>query len=190
MTAQQLKQIAPNCKNPSIYADLLTPLFDKYHINTKERQACFLGQVAEESISFNYTREQASGNAYEGRKDLGNIYPGDGPKFKGRGLIQITGRNNYKDCSRHLFGDDSLLKNPDLLATPKYAAESACWYWMSRGLNEVADQPDDWTHTTHDAQGNPKHTYKKFEWLTVLINGGLNGFNVRLEFYNRAKQVL
>jgi putative chitinase len=190
--ANQLRQIAPAAKvsNLTIYAPLLSELMPKYGINTAKRITAFLAQLAHESGSFNYTEEIASGQAYEGRKDLGNVNPGDGKKFKGRGLIQITGRNNYNSCSKSLFGDQTLLKYPEKLKEPRYAAESACWFWRGWGLNEVADNEDSWTHTTRNPDGTPKHTYNKFEWLTKLINGSQNGLAERKAFYERAKQVI
>ncbi len=185
LTLDQLKRIVPGGKNLEVFLPHIITYAIKYQVNTPIRLACFIAQVAHESGSFKYVREIASGRAYEGRKDLGNIYPGDGVKFKGRGLIQVTGRNNYLRCSLALFGDDRLGRNPELLATPQYAVESAFWYWNSRKLNNVADLPENW-------KGYSKVTkkwYVKFQWLTRLINGGLNGYAERLDFYNRAKLV-
>jgi putative chitinase len=192
LDANMLRQIAPATRpgNLSMYAPLLTELMPKYGINTPKRVTAFLAQLAHESASFNATEEYASGQAYEGRKDLGNVNPGDGKRFKGRGLIQITGRFNYAACSKALFGDMTLIKHPEKLKEPKYAVESACWYWRTWGLNEVADNEDTWTHTTRNPDGTPKHTYNKFEWLTKLINGGQNGLTERKIFYARAKQVI
>jgi putative chitinase len=191
ITDAQLRQIAPQTKaaNLSIYAPLLTSLMPKYYINSAKRIQCFLAQLAHESGSFNYTEEIASGEAYEGRKDLGNVNPGDGKRFKGRGLIQITGRNNYTSCSKALFGDMTLIKFPEKLKEPRYAAESACWFWKGWGLNEVCDLEDTWIHTVHHQDGTSS-TYTKFQWLTKLINGSLNGLAERLVFYQRAKQVI
>jgi len=191
ITSQQLKQIVPNIKpdNLTVYTDVLNEALPRYDIITPERIRCFISQVAEESASFNATKEFASGKEYEGRKDLGNVNPGDGVRYKGRGLIQVTGRANYKECSRVLFKDDTLIKKPELLELPKYAVESACWYWQSRRLNEICDQPDDWTHTVTHKDGTTS-TYTKFQQLTRCINGGLNGYNEREAFYQRAKQVI
>ena len=128
ITPEQLKAIVPHISKDALatYVPLLNDIFPKWEINTPQRIQMFIAQVAHESGSFKYTRELASGNAYEGRKDLGNIFPGDGKKFKGKGLIQVTGRNNYQECSLALFGDNKLLLNPDILATPQYAVESPC----------------------------------------------------------------
>jgi putative chitinase len=186
ITSHQLKAIAPHASMDSVllYSAVLSEAVDKWEINTPQRLQAFLAQLAHESGYFRYIREIASGNAYEGRKDLGNIYPGDGKKFKGRGLIQITGRNNYLACSMALFGDNRLLKNPDILATPQYAVESACWFWKKTGLNEIADKPDTWTKKVGEK------TYTKFQWITRKINGGLNGISDREELYERAKKFL
>jgi putative chitinase len=172
ITSEQLKQIAPytNESAASIYPELLNELMPRYDINTPERIAAFIAQLAHESGSFRYVREIASGAAYEGRKDLGNLYKGDGKKFKGRGLIQVTGRGNYLKCSMALFGDDRLIHNPEILATPRYAVESACWFWKSNSLNKYADSGD-------------------FKGLTKRINGGLNGWIDRQNFFKRATQI-
>jgi putative chitinase len=135
------------------------------------RIAAFIAQLAHESGEFRYTQEIASGAAYEGRKDLGNTQPGDGKRFKGRGLIQITGRANYADCSEALYEDSRLLATPELLELPDGAADSAGWFWTAHGLNELAD-------------------VGKFESITRVINGGVNGYAERLEYWERAKVVL
>ena len=126
----------------------------RYGITTPLRVAHFLAQIGHESCGFNAVREYASGAAYEGRRDLGNVQPGDGVRFRGRGLIQITGRTNYGALGR-AFGVD-FCANPVLLESPQFAALSAGWYWSSRNLNALADQ-------------------NKFLAITKAINGGVNG---------------
>ena len=91
----------------------LNKYMDKYEINTPNRILAFLSQVGTESGGLKWTQELASGSAYEGRKDLGNIYAGDGVKFKGRGLIQLTGRANYEAMSKKVGKD--LVNNPQLV---------------------------------------------------------------------------
>ena len=107
MTCSELKA--------SEFCEPLNNAMEKYSINTLLREAAFLAQVGHESGRLFYVKEIASGKAYEGRKDLGNTKVGDGVKFKGRGLIQITGRTNYKQCGTDLKLD--LLTHPELLET-------------------------------------------------------------------------
>ena len=168
-----LLKIMPHAK--SRVQDFLEPLnaaMREFHINTPERQAAFLAQIAHESGELRYVKELASGAAYEGRVSLGNTQPGDGMKFKGRGLIQITGRANYAACSAALYdGPDVLIQHPELLETVSGACRSAAWYWQTRGLNELADA------------GN-------FERITRRINGGLNGLADRLALFQVACKVL
>jgi putative chitinase len=192
ITREQLKQIVPRIKeaNLSPMVEALNALLPKYDITTRERVCCFIAQVAHESAHFNAMREFASGQAYEGRKDLGNIHPGDGVKFKGRGLLQTTGRSNYRALSLYIFKDERLLERPELVETLPLALESACYYWRSRKLNEICDLPDTWTYTRRDKQGRAMHVYTRFQWLTRLINGGLNGIDERTRFYITAKKVI
>jgi putative chitinase len=138
-------------------------------INTPKRQAAFLAQLAHESAEFRYFEELASGAAYEGRKDLGNIHPGDGVRYKGRGPIQLTGRNNYRAAGQALGID--LEGNPKRAADVDVGFRTAAWFWNSRKLNPLADQ------------GN-------FREITRRINGGVNGLAAREAYYARAKQVL
>jgi putative chitinase len=191
ITPDILKKICPHISMDAsmLYPVYLNEYFPKWELDNLQRIQMFIAQIAHESVSFKYTREIASGNAYEGRSDLGNAYAGDGKKFKGRGLIQTTGRTNYQSCSLALFGDNRLLTNPDILATPRYAVESACWFWKTRGLNELSDKPEDWEKVIIRDDGKPK-TYSKIQWITKKINGGLNGINEREEFYERAKRYL
>ncbi len=189
LTAEQLKAIVPSIKQTAVdtFLPWLQKLLPQYGIDTPQRVGGFIAQVALESANFSAVREFASGKEYEGRADLGNTSEGDGVKFKGRGLIQVTGKGNYKWCSRDLFGDDRLLATPDLLTTPQYAVQSACWYWkVPKPMNAICDHPEDWTHVwPHNNK-----TYSKIEWMTLLINGGENGLTERTENYQRARQVL
>lgn len=147
----------------------LSGSMQEFHINSPIRQAAFIAQIAYESGELRYVEEIASGSAYEGRKDLGNTQPGDGMKYKGRGLIQITGRNNYHECGKAIGVD--LITNPELLETNDMACRSAAWFWASHGLNDLADKGD-------------------FERITKRINGGLNGYQERLAYHARAKTAL
>jgi putative chitinase len=158
---------------------------DKYQINTPARQLCFLAQVGHESGSLFFTEELASGEAYEGRKSLGNTQRGDGIRFKGRGLIQITGRANYKAVGDALGVD--FIKTPMLLggknvnkcteAQLKNAAMSAGWFWDSCKLNDIADKIN--ITKPIDTGTNLDH----FISITKKINGGINGLPDRLNRY-------
>lgn len=189
ITITEIKRILPSADYAVLlkYAQWL-PALEKHDINTPARIGAFISQIGHESANFKYTKEIASGAEYDtGKKAiaLGNT-PGDdndGEKLKGRGLLQVTGTNNYRACSRYLFGDDRLLENPELLEQPRWALESACWYWNSRNINLICDKPEDWHKPG-------VHNYDKFQWITILINGGLNGYNERLANYNRARKVL
>lgn len=170
ITANMLRQIMPQAGGRAdIYAIPLHDAMEKFGIDTPTRQAAFIAQLAHESGQFRYVRELASGQAYEGRADLGNTEPGDGVKFRGRGLIQITGRANYIRCGEALGLD--LTASPELLELPHPACDSAAWFWQSRNLNALADEGD-------------------FVKITKRINGGTNGLSERLSFYGAAKGVL
>ncbi|WP_275024075.1 glycoside hydrolase family 19 protein [Pseudomonas syringae group genomosp. 3] len=159
ITAQQLLQILPSAgQKAGVFAPVLNTAMSKHQILTPLRIAAFIAQVGHESGQLRYVREiwgptpQQLG--YEGRKDLGNTVAGDGSKYRGRGLIQITGRANYAECGEALGLD--LIHHPELLEQPEHATMSAAWYWSSRGLNSLADKGD-------------------FLQITRRINGGTNG---------------
>lgn len=138
-------------------------------IDTPLRIAHFLAQVGHESGELRYSEEIASGAAYEGRKDLGNTQPGDGPRFKGRGLIQLTGRANYMAYGKARGVDYTTDAGAKLLASdPETAVDVACWFWTTHNLNTLADKDDVTT-------------------ITKRINGGLNGFDDRKAKLARAK---
>ncbi|WP_391485646.1 glycoside hydrolase family 19 protein [Acinetobacter pittii] len=133
--------------------------FKDYAILYNElRFAHFIAQLAHESGNFRYMEEIASGAAYEGRKDLGNIMAGDGIRFKGRGPIQLTGRANYQQYGRALGIDFE--SHPELVAIPSIGLLVACKFWTNNGLNELADRDDILT-------------------ITRRINGGTNGLDDR-----------
>jgi len=182
---EELSQILPGIpySRVSLYIPHLTMYMPKYKIDTPQRIGAFIAQVGEESEDFQFTREIGSGAEYEGNRDLGNNQPGDGPRFKGRGLIQITGRMNYRNASLHMFEDLRLLDHPELLELPQYAVQSACWYWQDRDFNSICDMPETWIK-------DGVHHYTKFQWITVKVNGGLNGYAQRLANYQRARAVL
>lgn len=172
ITLDDLKAICPQAsvERMALFLEALNDAMDEYGISENiERETAFIAQIAHESGEFHYVRELASGEAYEGRADLGNIQAGDGVRFKGRGLIQITGRSNYAACGDALGVD--LLTSPELLEQRGYACRSAAWFWQSHGLNELADKGD-------------------FLRITRKINGGTNGWGDRVAYFVRAKAVL
>ncbi|WP_375644707.1 glycoside hydrolase family 19 protein [Bartonella sp. MR100HLJHH] len=144
-------------------------------ITTRLRVAHFLSQCAHESDGFFTVCEYASGRAYEGRRDLGNVNPGDGVRFKGRGLIQLTGRNNYRRFTKFWHSVDDQAVDceafPEVVERFPAALWSAVWFWQMRGLNKLADQDD-------------------VVRITKAINGGKNGLVQRLTYLNRAKKLL
>jgi putative chitinase len=168
---KQLRAIMPHLPKDRA-AKFLGPLnaaMKEYQINTRKRQAAFLAQLAHESGELRYMEEIASGQAYEGRKDLGNTQPGDGKRFKGRGPIQFTGRANYRRAGKALGLD--LEGHPEKVATPEVGTRVAGWFWKTHGLNELADKGD-------------------FKLITRRINGGYNGLASRQKYYRRALEVL
>jgi putative chitinase len=170
VSLEQLGTIAPNSNEDRLR--LLVPYLNQamihYGIDTPLRICYFLAQTAEESDGYATNREYASGDEYEGRTNLGNTEQGDGRRFKGRGLIELTGRENYYNCGQALGVD--LIANPERLEDYDLACYSAGWYWFTHSLNNYADV-DDLTS------------------ITEIINGGLNGYDTRLEYLSRAKQV-
>lgn len=145
----------------------------EFEIDTPMRQAAFLAQIGHESGSLRWIVElwgpTDAQKRYEGRKDLGNTEPGDGYKYRGRGLIQTTGRANYKATGDALGVD--LIGQPELLGQPELAARSAAWFWQEHDLNILADSGD-------------------MRQITRRINGGYNGLDDRLALYQEALKAL
>lgn len=145
----------------------------EFDINTPQRQAAFLAQIGHESGGLHWVTElwgpTIAQSHYEGRLDLGNVEPGDGFRFRGRGLIQTTGRANFEATGAALGVD--LLTDPTQLSDPELAARSAAWFWREHGLNELADAGD-------------------FMRITRKINGGVNGMYDRLALYAAAQEAL
>ncbi len=196
---QLLKILPNAGKQAGVFASALTMSMDKYQINTRLRMAAFIAQVGHESgqlrtlvENLNYSAEglvrtwprrfnlltatncarkpeQIANIVYASRLGNGPAATGDGWKYRGRGLIQVTGWVNYQACGSALSLD--LLTKPELLEQPAYAALSAAWFWSSNGLNELADAG-------------------KFEAITQRINGGQNGAADRLAIYQCALKVL
>ena len=144
-------------------------------LDLPHRLAHYLAQVLHESGNFHYDAEIASGRAYEGRKDLGNINPGDGVKFKGRAGIQITGRFNYRGftdwCVKHIGKAPDFEVNPELVNTDPWEGLAPIWFWSTHKLNAYADE-------------------NNIEQITKRINGGKNGLGDRIDKYVRVALVL
>jgi len=174
ITAQQLLQILPNAGPVAgVFVPVLNTAMSRYQIVSAKRVAAFIAQIGHESGQLKYVKEiwgpTKAQAKYEGRVDLGNTVAGDGSKYRGRGLIQITGRANYEACGEALGLD--LISQPELLEKPQHASMSAAWFWVSRGLNTLADAG----------------SYSK---ITSRINGGQNGAADRQELYAKALKVL
>lgn len=169
ITIDRLRRLAPRGR-PDILAAVAAGggVLDQYDITTPSRIAHFLAQIAHESAGFRTTEEYASGAAYEGRKDLGNVKPGDGRRFKGRGLIQLTGRANYQAYGERLGVD--LVRSPERAAEPALSLRIACEYWRAKGLNGLADRDD-------------------VVGITKRINGGTNGLADRKALLAKAKAI-
>ena len=178
------KSTGATLENAKKFAPYLNRYMNKYGINTPARAMSFLAQIGHESASLRATEEYASGAAYEGRETLGNIYPGDGVKYKGRGLIQVTGRANYQNVKDSLGWD--VVNNPQLLQEIDKATEVSAWWYSRRKkdgktLNEWADlmKPNLPVDTGDNAY--------VFEKITRAINGGVNGLAERMQKYEGAQ---
>lgn len=173
MNPEHLLLIYPQARGRvEVYAPLISQTFEEFSINTPERQAAWLAQVGWESGQLRYTQELGDADyfqKYEGRADLGNTSPGDGLKYRGHGLIQITGKGNHRACGVALSLD--LVTHPELLTQPEYATRSAGWFWSTRGLNEMSDD-------------------LRFGSVTKRINGGYTHLDQRIALWITARRVL
>lgn len=156
MTARTLQQAMPglSAAKARLYAPVLNEAMRAGGITTAPRAAAFLAQLGHESISLTHMQEIGGGFKYEGRRDLGNVFRGDGHRYMGRGWIQLTGRANYRTYGKAL--GLPLEKKPHLAERPDVAARVAVAYWNSRGLSKLADNG-------------------RFDAITQGINGGQNG---------------
>lgn len=170
ITEIQLHQMMPNAGSRlDAHWPYINPALEWGLVVTPPLVAAFFAQGAHESGEYRYMEEIASGEAYEGRLDLGNTELGDGVKFKGRCPFQITGRANYVACGKAL--GLPLLDHPELIALPEYGTKAAVWFWNSRDLSILAGQG--W-----------------FKTITRVVNGGYNGWIDRLNYYVRDLQIL
>ncbi len=170
MIVPDFRKMMPNAGSRlDAHLPYIMPALVEGEITTPKRIAAFMAQLAHESGEYRYMEELADGEAYEGRLDLGNTEPGDGPKFKGHGPIQITGRANHAACGLALGLD--LLNTPRLLTLPEYGTRAAVWFWTTHNLNLLADA--DW-----------------FKTMTKTINGGFNGLSDRRQYWDRNRALL
>jgi putative chitinase len=177
VTLHQLHTIMPHLTTSrgNLYIDPLNRAMAEFHVTTRLRKAAFLAQIAEESVELLYFQEIASGWEYDISHnralalELGNTKVGDGPRYKGRGPIQLTGKSNYRSAGQALGLD--LVDHPDKAAQPNVGFRVAGWFWVGHSLNGLADKQD-------------------FREITRRINGGYNGYSVRLAYYEHALKVL
>lgn len=202
----QLLLILPNARPVAgVFLPVLNEAMGDFGVDTPARVAAFIAQVGHESAQLTrcvedltysaqrlaliwprrfrsaegsptalareiaYQPERIANIVYAGRNGNGDEASGDGWRFRGRGLLQVTGRSNYRAAGEGLA--QPFVARPQLLAEPRWACRSAAWWWQSRGLNELADG-------------------ERFEDLTRVINGGLNGLEERRELWRRAREVL
>jgi putative chitinase len=207
LTEAQLAAFLPGLSNVSVWTAALNPALDRFEINTPQRGAAFLAQVAHESGEFKRLVESLSYTAarlcavwpkrfatleaakpyernpvalanfvYAMRLGNGDVASGDGWKFRGRGLIQLTGRGNYRSCG--LAVTLPLEAEPERLESPVAAALAAAQFWQSRGLNHLADDE------------NADNDDADFVRITKIINGGTAGLASRRAYWARAKTAL
>lgn len=169
-------------------ADWMNTLCPSYEIDTAREYGHFLAQACHETDHFKTLREYASGSAYEGRADLGNTQAGDGIRFRGRGIFQTTGRANYLQLGIKKGRRDLFINTPELLEQPEYAVWSACEFWKSRGLNDVANHAD--TDVLKKKYRGTIIDVSPVEYISLTINGGYHGMEERKKYYALAQQVL
>lgn len=171
MTLEALLSVVPRC--PRLRLALLKEYLERacveFDVSTPNRQAAFIAQLAYESAEFRHFEELASGEAYENRTDLGNNRPGDGPRYKGRGPIQLTGRANYRLAGKAL--DLPLEEYPRRASDADVGFRVAGWFWKTHHCNDLADTGD-------------------FDAITKRINGGLAGKAQRDVYHLKAVAAL
>jgi len=201
LTLAQFNQVFPKIPEAAEIVGALAKVLPAFQINTDKRLAHFLAQVGHESGNFKFKAENLNYSAdgllkifgkyftpqlaaayarqpqkianrvYANRMGNGSEVSGDGWKFKGRGYIQLTGKDNYSKFSTEVFKDLRLLEDPSYLETVEGALQSACWYWNSRKLNQYADLND-------------------IKTITKLINGGYIGLDHRTELLGKVTGAL
>ncbi len=163
LTSAQAQAIFRRTPTPGQMKDLNVCL-ERFQINTPVRMRHFLSQCAEESMGLEYVEELASGKEYEGRRDLGNTHPGDGPKFKGAGVLQLTGRDNYAALAKFL-SDPKVLEEGVGYVAASYPFTSAGFWWQENKMNALCD------------------TNPTVKTVTRKVNGGERGLEQREQYY-------
>ena len=179
ITQKQLLDAVPGLYKARL--DEFVASFNMFHayfgLNTRDRIIHYLAQVFHESGSLRYVEELSSGAQYEGRKDLGNTQKGDGKRFKGRGFIQLTGRKNYQDFYNDEWCSDNIVAYPNLVSNFPLNQMVSMWFWDRNNLNDLADL---------DNGANGEDIVKK---ITRKVNGGYNGLDERVKFYQKFKKI-
>lgn len=200
-SADKLAKVLPNNDYIADWYANLATFLSEYFVNSEIRIAMFLAQTTHESLDytrlyenlnyratslittwpkyFNYDNaneyehnpEKIANHAYANRMGNGDEASGEGWKYRGRGIIQITGKSNYAAFSQETFGDNTILDTPDYLETFEGAVRSACWFWKRNHLNDLTDK--------NDVKG-----------VTKRINGGLIGLDDRIARFNRILPIL
>lgn len=200
-TLEQFKKCFPNCKEPTAWFNALQKILPENGITTKNQTICFLAQCGHESQEFNTMRENFNYSAdgllkifkkyftpdqaavyarkpekianrvYANRMGNGNEASGEGFKYRGIGLIQVTGKENITNCSKAIFGDLRAVDTPEVLLDKENAIKSACWFWNKNGLNKFADQLD-------------------MNTLTKRINGGTIGIEERKKLLAKIQTIV
>ena len=199
ITEELLRRCMPRCKEPWEWAPYLNDRLEEIEVNTPEQVAAFIAQTGHESLDYNILEEnlnysedalnrvfgkyfrdvsaksyarnpsKIASRVYANRMGNGPESSGEGWLYRGRGILQVTGKNNYGKCSEYIYDDSSVLLNdPDLLTDKEPALMSAIWYWDVNGLRNITN----------------------FVELTRRINGGTNGLSDRVDRYERALGVL
>ncbi len=198
---EQFRKIFPNCKEPVNWFNALSSILPQQNITTKNQVMCFLAQCGHESAEFNTLRENFNYSAegllkvfpkyftpalaqqyarkpekianrvYANRMGNGPEESGDGFKYRGVGLIQLTFKSNILECSKAIFGDDRAIKTPEILMVKENAVKSACWFWNKNNLNIFADK-------------------LAIESLTKKINGGTIGLPERIALLTKIQKIL
>ncbi len=181
-----MKATGATAQNAAKFLPSINSILSRHGINTPERVLAFLAQIGQESGGLRWTEELASGSAYEGRGDLGNTQSGDGVRYKGRGLIGITGRTNYKWMSNAL-GED-FISHPEKISEPKWAVETAAYFWSHHpkgDLSKIADKMDV-KKSINDTQNDTA-----YRLITKRINGAEDGpqthLNVRKSLWSQGQ---